>query len=149
MRRRILWKFSSDFLPHNPKNVILQEQLAQLALAMLQERERSVEHRISVLAPLMHPPVGRHMLLDPSEPACVLISSQEGELLLTPDAAEWFEWLPSISSFRGKAFDSPSRLMGSGRLAGIPAMADTSVPTRTGGVCSGYGRRKRHPIPFK
>jgi hypothetical protein len=30
----------------------------------------------------------------------VIISSQEGEVHLTPDAAEWFEWLASISSFR-------------------------------------------------
>jgi hypothetical protein len=30
----------------------------------------------------------------------VIISSQEGELHLAPDSAEWFEWLASISSFR-------------------------------------------------
>ena len=30
----------------------------------------------------------------------VIISSQEGELHLTPDSAEWFAWLASISSFR-------------------------------------------------
>ena len=32
--------------------------------------------------------------------AYVIISSQEGEVHLTPDSAEWFEWLASISSFR-------------------------------------------------
>ena len=30
----------------------------------------------------------------------VIVSSQEGELPLTPDSPEWFEWLASISSFR-------------------------------------------------
>jgi hypothetical protein len=32
--------------------------------------------------------------------AYVIISSQEGELHLAPDSAEWFAWLASISSFR-------------------------------------------------
>jgi hypothetical protein len=43
------------------KVVTLQEQLAQLALALLQERERSVEHRLTVLESLMQPLVGRQM----------------------------------------------------------------------------------------
>jgi hypothetical protein len=30
----------------------------------------------------------------------VLVSSQEGELHLTPDSPEWFEWLASLCSFR-------------------------------------------------
>jgi hypothetical protein len=30
----------------------------------------------------------------------VIISSQEGELHLVPESADWFEWLASISSFR-------------------------------------------------
>jgi hypothetical protein len=30
----------------------------------------------------------------------VIVSSQEGELHLTPDSPEWFAWLASISSFR-------------------------------------------------
>jgi len=119
------------------KMVILQEQLAQLALALLQERERSVEHRIAVLEALIQPLVGEQMLPDPQEQgarqepagvlqrghrplaveqrarsrmpalieygaqgAYVIISSQEGELQLVPDSAEWFAWLASISSFR-------------------------------------------------
>jgi hypothetical protein len=32
--------------------------------------------------------------------AYVIISSQEGELQLAPDSAEWFEWRAPISSFR-------------------------------------------------
>jgi hypothetical protein len=119
------------------KMVILQDQIAQLALALLQERERSVEHRIAVLESLIQPLVGEQMLPDPQEQgarqepagvsqqvhrplaveqrarsrmpalieygaqgAYVIISSQEGELPLAPDSAEWFEWLASISSFR-------------------------------------------------
>jgi DNA-binding transcriptional MerR regulator len=115
----------------------LQEQLAQLALGLLHERERTVEHRIAALEALIQALVGGHMLADPQEqgarqePACVwqrghqplaveqrarsrmpalieygaqgtyvIISSQEGELPLAPDSAEWFEWLASISSFR-------------------------------------------------
>jgi len=48
------------------KVVTLQEQLAQLALTLLQERERSVERRITVLESLMQPLVGRQM---PDPPA--------------------------------------------------------------------------------
>jgi hypothetical protein len=39
----------------------LQEQSAQLALALLQERERAVEHRITTLESLMQPFMGRQM----------------------------------------------------------------------------------------
>jgi hypothetical protein len=117
--------------------VTVQEQLTQLALALLHERERTVEHRITALEALIHPLVGGRQLADPQEqetrpeparvshqghqplpveqrvrsrmPALieygaqgtyVIISSQEGELHLTPESAEWFAWLASISSFR-------------------------------------------------
>ncbi len=59
------------------KIVTLQEQLAQLALVLLQERERTVEHRIAALESLIQPLVGGHLLPDPheqgarQEPACV------------------------------------------------------------------------------
>jgi hypothetical protein len=119
------------------KIATLQEQLAGLALALLHERERTVEHRISTLEALIHPLGGGHLLADPQEqevkqelagalhrrhqplpveqrarsrlPALieygaqgtyVIINSQQGEVHLTPDSAEWFEWLASISSFR-------------------------------------------------
>jgi DNA-binding transcriptional MerR regulator len=119
------------------KIATLQEQLAGLALALLHERERTVEHRISILEALIHPLRGGHLLADPQaqevkqEPAgalhrrhqplpveqrarsrlpalieygaqgtYVIVSSQEGELHLSPDSAEWFTWLASISSFR-------------------------------------------------
>jgi hypothetical protein len=117
--------------------VTVQEQLTQLALALLHERERTVEHRISALEALVYPLVGGRQLADPQEPEArpeparmsyqghqplpveqrarsrmpalieygaqgvyVIISSQQGELHLTPDSAEWFAWLASISSFR-------------------------------------------------
>jgi hypothetical protein len=117
--------------------VTLQEQIAQLALALLQERERTVESRIAALESFVQPLVGRHALPDLQEQgagqasACaspqerrllpaeqrarsrmpalieygtqgtyVIITSQEGELPLAPDSAEWFEWLATISSFR-------------------------------------------------
>jgi hypothetical protein len=112
------------------KVVALQEQLAQLALTLLQERERSVERRIIALESLMQQIGGKQMLpdlpatearqeprrLNPAEqlarsrmPALieygaqgtyVIISSQEGELHLVPDSAEWFDWLATLSSFR-------------------------------------------------
>lgn len=123
------------------KVVTLQEQLAQLALALLKERERSVEHRIAALETMTAELVGKSVLpaslpdsqvtgagpervctppsprqLNPAEqyarsrmPALieygaqgtyVIISSQQGELHLTPDSAEWFDWLATLSSFR-------------------------------------------------
>ena len=48
------------------KVVTLQEQFAQLALTLLQEREQSVERRITVLESLIQPLVGRQM---PDPPA--------------------------------------------------------------------------------
>ena len=39
----------------------LQEQIAQLTLALLKERERSVEQRLMALEALLHPLVGRHL----------------------------------------------------------------------------------------
>jgi hypothetical protein len=119
------------------KIVTLQEQLAQVALALLQERERTVEHRIAALESLTQSLAGRHLLPDPQEQgagqesACALrrerqllpaeqlarsrmpalieysaqgiyvsISSQEGELHLVPDSAQWFDWLATLPSFR-------------------------------------------------
>ena len=59
------------------KVVTLQEQLAQLALTLLQERERSVERRITVLESLLQPLVGRQLSAPPTpeaeqEPPCTL-----------------------------------------------------------------------------
>ena len=58
--------------------VTLQEQVAQLALTLLQERERSVEHRITTLESLMQPFMGRQMPNPPvlevrKEPACPVL----------------------------------------------------------------------------
>jgi len=111
----------------------LQEQLAGLALALLQERERTVEHRIAALETLTQQLITRPSPPEfsvqesacPSRPArqslpaeryassrlsalieyraqgtYVIISSQEGELHLVPDSAEWFAWLETIPSFR-------------------------------------------------
>jgi hypothetical protein len=50
------------------KMVLLQDQITQLALALLHQRERSVEHRIAVLESLIQPLVGEQMLPDPQEP---------------------------------------------------------------------------------
>jgi hypothetical protein len=59
------------------KVVTLQEQLAQLALVLLQERERSVEQRLTVLESLLQPLVGRQLSASPTpeaehEPPCPL-----------------------------------------------------------------------------
>jgi len=40
------------------------------------------------------------LIEDGAQGSYVIISSQEGELPLVPDSAEWFEWLATISSFR-------------------------------------------------
>ncbi len=63
------------------KVVTLQEQLTQLALTLLQERERSVGHRLTVLESLMQPLVGRQMPNLPvpeprHESACVALPPQ-------------------------------------------------------------------------
>jgi hypothetical protein len=47
--------------------VTVQEQLTQLALALLHERERTVEHRITALEALIQPLVGGRQLADPQE----------------------------------------------------------------------------------
>jgi hypothetical protein len=120
------------------KVVTLQEQLAGLALALLAERERTLERRIVALETMMAEQLGRspsfpeeqmavptlspaavpHVprALNPAElrararliplieyGACetyVVICPQEGELPLTPDSPEWFEWFATLSSFR-------------------------------------------------
>jgi hypothetical protein len=118
------------------KVVTLQEQITQLTLALLKERERSVEHRLTALEALMQPLVGRQLSALPTpgaeqEPPCplpgprplhpveqlarsrmpplveysapgiyVIISSQEGEVHLSPDSRAWFDWLATLSSFR-------------------------------------------------
>jgi len=61
--------------------VILQEQMAQLTLALLQERERSLEHRLTTLESLMQSLLGRQMPNLPvpeprQEPACVALQPQ-------------------------------------------------------------------------
>lgn len=60
------------------KVVTLQEQFAQLALTLLQERERSVEHRITALESLVHQLLGKPMPNPPApealvEPACTVL----------------------------------------------------------------------------
>jgi hypothetical protein len=112
------------------KVVTLQEQLAQLALALLQEREQSVERRITALESLLQPIGGKQRLPDlpaigarqeprrlnsaeqrarsrmpalieyGAQETYVIISSQEGELHIIPDSPEWFDWLATLSSFR-------------------------------------------------
>jgi hypothetical protein len=57
------------------KIAMLQEQFAQLTLALLQERERSVEHRLTTLESLMQPLVGKQLPALPTpgaeqEPPC-------------------------------------------------------------------------------
>jgi DNA-binding transcriptional MerR regulator len=51
------------------KVVTLQEQLTQLALVLLQERERSVEHRLTALESLLQPLVGRQLSAPPTPEA--------------------------------------------------------------------------------
>jgi hypothetical protein len=46
--------------------VTLQQQMAQLTLALLKERERSVEHRLTALEALLQPLVGRQLSAPPT-----------------------------------------------------------------------------------
>jgi hypothetical protein len=121
--------------------VTLQEQFAQLALALLQQREQHYEQRITVLESLLRSErTGQGMLQQANDQATapgallrpgrplhpadqrarsrltalveyssqgryVLLSPHEGELEVTPDSPQWFDWLASLTSFRfvGKA----------------------------------------------
>src|SRR5258708_14038698 len=47
----------------------LQEQIAQLTLALLKERERAVEHRLTALESLLHPLMGRQLSAPPTPEA--------------------------------------------------------------------------------
>jgi hypothetical protein len=116
----------------------MQEQLAQLALEMLQERSQRYERRLSSVETLLSqtldrpasPPVPQasvvaaqprasSLLGRPLHPAelqarsrlipliedgangqYVVICPELGELALTPDSPQWFEWLATLSSFR-------------------------------------------------
>lgn len=111
----------------------LQQQVAALALELLQERTLSYERRLQTLEAseksTLGPPV-----FSPSatpEPGCpspttrkqadrrrlphssllplieygacgtyVVLSPDKGELLLTPDSPDWFDWLSTLFSFR-------------------------------------------------
>lgn len=116
----------------------MQQQLTQLALELLQERELRYEQRLHTLEALIQSPARQEALppalqtmegqFQPGErdrqerrvhPAelrarsrviplieygargtYVVICPQEGELHLTPDSPEWFDWLATLSSFR-------------------------------------------------
>jgi hypothetical protein len=116
----------------------MQQQLAQLALELLQERTERYEQRLQTLEALIQPTerpealpqalqtmgpqtqrekvTGKERRLHPAEIRArsrllplieygaagtyVVICPQEGELHLTPDSSEWFDWLATLSSFR-------------------------------------------------
>jgi hypothetical protein len=120
------------------KVATMQEQLAQLALALLHERELRSERRLQALEALIQqtggqeasrqelqtmdagvrqdggPAQGRRLhsaeirarsrvlpLIEyGAHGTSVVICPQEGELPLTPDSPEWFDWLATLSSFR-------------------------------------------------
>ena len=120
------------------KLATVQEQLTQLALALLQERDLRSERRMAALEALVQPfvelrpsqavPKGPPLSpapeggqspgrgLNPVEPRVgsrmlplieygasdhyVVICPTVGELPLTPESPEWFDWLASLSSFR-------------------------------------------------
>jgi hypothetical protein len=107
-----------------------QEQIAHLALQLLQERAESTEQRLLTLEAFLtsiqehlaalssfsveHSPQTLPLALRPAEKrvhliplieysasgSYVLICPKEGELHITPDSSEWFAWLASLSSFR-------------------------------------------------
>ncbi len=63
--------------PQCTRMLTLQEQIAQLTLALLKERERAVEHRLTALESLMQPLLGRQVSAPPTpeaeqEPPCTL-----------------------------------------------------------------------------
>lgn len=116
----------------------LSEHVATLALALLAERERAVEHRLSVLESTLQALTGTScssstfpqpggtirvetiatsvQQIQPAEQRArsrmpvlieysqqgvyVIVSSQDGELTMTPDSPEWFDLLATLCSFR-------------------------------------------------
>jgi len=95
----------------------LQEQLTQLTLELLRERQDRYEGRLSALEALV--PQSTRMAPSPQErpllPAhsriiarveygaqglYVLICPRQGELSFTTDSQQWFDWLASLTSFR-------------------------------------------------
>jgi hypothetical protein len=64
----------------------------------------AVSSQPAMPASVCHPTEKRHPLIPLIEYGArgryVLISPEEGELLITPDSPEWFTWLASLSSFR-------------------------------------------------
>jgi hypothetical protein len=51
------------------KMLTLQEQMTQLTLALLKERERAVEHRLTALESLLHPLLARPVSVPPTPPS--------------------------------------------------------------------------------
>lgn len=107
----------------------LQAQVAALSLQLLQERASRTEQRLLALstrlalpgeqalvpltvgsvsglsaAPEAHPTERRAPLIPliacTAKGSYALICPKEGELHITPDSADWFAWLTSLSSFR-------------------------------------------------
>jgi hypothetical protein len=128
----------SQKLSHLQAQVVAQQQqLVLLTQALLQERDRQTQRRLSSLdasaQPMAEPEISRSRSENPTtslpisqdagrplHPAeqrarflvlpplieygatgtYVVISSQEGEIPLIADSAEWFEWFRTLSSFR-------------------------------------------------
>lgn len=81
--------------------VTLQEQLAQLALALLHERERTVESRIAALEAVVQPLVGTHRLPDVPEQGLGYeeASASPGERRLVPAEQRARARLPALIEF--------------------------------------------------
>ncbi|HEY1348807.1 MAG TPA: hypothetical protein VGF67_04185 [Ktedonobacteraceae bacterium] len=98
----------------------LQTQLTDLTLQLLREREQRTRERLLaleaepvervltvasqvVLPSFAHHATGKRLipLIEyGARGRYVLISPEDGELPITPDSPEWFEWVASLSSFR-------------------------------------------------
>jgi len=81
--------------------VTLQEQLAQLALALLHERERTVESRIAALEAVVQPLVGTHRLPDVPEqgPGSEAAGASPGKRRLVPAEQRARARLPALIEY--------------------------------------------------
>jgi len=81
--------------------VTLQEHLAQLALALLHERERTVESRIAALEAVVQPLVGTHRLPDVPEhgPGSEAAGASPGKRRLVPAEQRARARLPALIEF--------------------------------------------------
>src|SRR4051812_34902326 len=83
--------------------VLIQQVIAPQELQLQAEPQETVEKREQGNRPPRQSSRGRPVLplIEYGADECYgVICPERGELFLTPDSADWFEWLSTLSSFR-------------------------------------------------